>query len=259
MNLDKLNDLLNRVNHLHTLDVESYESKKGGTYYLGEKYFVNYYEIKKDVLNEITNNLYMMNPQAAKLYFFQIIERIDEAVENKNQLIFFSEEAKDDYRFEFETIKLEEMDEEDEFDEESVLNDIGAEIKYIIKRRFRMRLNIIQSLKSQIIKIQNVYFEIPETQTGFDEDEKEEIGKIINDKLEWNGSPAVFGFLINQLINNGWINKPTKHYKKDADYYLNLFNIKTTPGTLAKEINPKAYSLSKDHEKMFRIPHIDKI
>ena len=82
---------------------------------------------------------------------------------------------------------------------------------------------------------------------------------IINQKIKWNGGPSDFGFLINQLIANGWIDKPYKSYNNNAKFFLNLFDIDTTVGTLAKELSEKSYSLSPDNEKMIRISHIDKM
>lgn len=82
---------------------------------------------------------------------------------------------------------------------------------------------------------------------------------IINKKIKWNGGPSDFGFLINQLITNGWIDKPCKSYNDNAKFFLNLFDIDTTVGTLAKELSEKSYSLSPDNEKMIRISHIDKM
>lgn len=91
------------------------------------------------------------------------------------------------------------------------------------------------------------------------EEELEEEIESTTKKIKWNGGPSDFGFLINQLIANGWIEKPYKSYNDNAKFFLNLFDIDTTVGTLAKELSEKSYSLSPNNEKMIRISHIDKM
>jgi hypothetical protein len=82
---------------------------------------------------------------------------------------------------------------------------------------------------------------------------------IINKKIKWNGGPSDFGFLINQLIANGWIEKPYKTHINNAKFFYDLFDIDTTVGTLASELNENRNSLSPDSKNMFRISLIDKM
>ena len=78
-------------------------------------------------------------------------------------------------------------------------------------------------------------------------------------KLEWLGTPAQFGFIIQELIGKGYIARPTSSFARDAIILLSHFNIETTPGTLAKEINSVSSSLSTDNARLLSIPHINKL
>jgi hypothetical protein len=78
-------------------------------------------------------------------------------------------------------------------------------------------------------------------------------------KLVWRGTPAQFGFIIIELIGNGYLEKPTGSYKKDAAIYLNIFEIDTTKGTLEKEINCNSNSLSTENARHLNLPHKDKL
>jgi hypothetical protein len=78
-------------------------------------------------------------------------------------------------------------------------------------------------------------------------------------KLKWKGSPAQFGFLIQELIGKGWISKPTGSFLKDAKFLMELFDINTTPGNLENEINPNRNSLTKNNSILFKIPSIESL
>lgn len=78
-------------------------------------------------------------------------------------------------------------------------------------------------------------------------------------KLKWTGTPAQFGFIINELIGKGYIEKPTGSYNKDAEFYLSIFNIETTPGNLSNEVNINKNSFSANNALKFTIPNKDKL
>ncbi len=78
-------------------------------------------------------------------------------------------------------------------------------------------------------------------------------------KLKWSGTPAQFGFIINELIGKGYLEKPTGSYNKDAEFYLSIFNIETTPGNLSNEVNLNKNSFSANNAGKFTIPFKDKL
>ena len=78
-------------------------------------------------------------------------------------------------------------------------------------------------------------------------------------KLKWNGTPSQFGFILQELIGKGWIERPTNSHKKDAEFIMQLFEINTTIGNLENEINPNKNSLTSNNSMMFKIPNINKL
>jgi hypothetical protein len=86
--------------------------------------------------------------------------------------------------------------------------------------------------------------------------------KIISqlpNKLVWTGTPAQFGFIINELIGKGYLEKPTASFAKDVKIYLEIFDINTTPATLEKEINLYSNSTSANNASLLKMTHIDKL
>jgi hypothetical protein len=77
-------------------------------------------------------------------------------------------------------------------------------------------------------------------------------------KLKWNGKAAEFGFLIQELIGKGWIEKPSRSLTSDAKLYFNIFEIDTTIQNLANEISTKKNSLTTNNSIMFKIPYMKK-
>lgn len=79
------------------------------------------------------------------------------------------------------------------------------------------------------------------------------------EKLNWIGSPSQFGFIINELIDKGFIESPktngTESIAKLSRTCFNLFNINTSLGNLANELNPHKNSLSETNRKFFKIPN----
>ncbi len=78
-------------------------------------------------------------------------------------------------------------------------------------------------------------------------------------KLKWNGTPSQFGFILLELIDKGYIEKPAKGYRKTAEILLSHFDIDTTVGTLEKEINPNGNSMALESYTQIKIPNIGKL
>lgn len=283
MKSDKLNEFFSSCNKLETLECYNWEN-----YVIGEQYEINYYSLQEEVLNEITTNLYSLQPNQANLYLNQLFQTIENVISNKDYKynLTFSEEAQEEYEFQFDFLKTqhpqyledEKLDDEIEYLLYTPFKEI---FKHIVKERLKVRLNLINSLKLKIEKIKSIYF-IGEIKTNIDTSDKinteinktsiskesietdglnkikEEINSIIYDKIKWKGKPSEFGYLITELIGKGWIELPTKStksYNKSANFLLNLFDIDTTQGNLSKEINPNenGNSLTNDNRDCFRI------
>ncbi|MBL7705295.1 MAG: hypothetical protein JNM21_07060 [Taibaiella sp.] len=80
-------------------------------------------------------------------------------------------------------------------------------------------------------------------------------------KLKWLGTPSQFGYIIQELIGKGFIEKPTRSYKKDAEVYLSIFDIDTKQSTLEKEISTSENqnSLSEENREKIKISHINSL
>ena len=83
--------------------------------------------------------------------------------------------------------------------------------------------------------------------------------KTNNQKLKWKGTPSQFGFIIDLLIQGGYLEKPTSSFAKDANFYLQFFDIETTNTTLAKELSEGTNSLATKNRNRITIPHKDKL
>lgn len=80
-----------------------------------------------------------------------------------------------------------------------------------------------------------------------------------NVKLKWLGTVSQFGFIINELIGKGYIEKPTSSFPKDAKVYLSHFDINTTEGSLIKEINENSNSIAGSNAGKLSLPPINKL
>lgn len=90
--------------------------------------------------------------------------------------------------------------------------------------------------------------------------EKEDTGvQQSSVKLKWKASPAVFGSIIDELINKGYIERPTSSFNKDAAIYLQLFEIDTTPATLTKELSDRTNSLCADNRYKLTLPKVEQL
>jgi hypothetical protein len=78
-------------------------------------------------------------------------------------------------------------------------------------------------------------------------------------KLKWTGTPAQFGFIIDLLIQKGYLEKPAKSYAKDADIYLEHFDIECAKSSLIKELSESTNSIVPKNRKSFHIPRIDQL
>lgn len=78
-------------------------------------------------------------------------------------------------------------------------------------------------------------------------------------KLIWKGTPAQFGFIIDLLIQGGYLEKPTSSFEKDANFYFEHFQITTTIKTLAKELSENTNSMETKNRNKFSIPGKDKL
>jgi len=68
-------------------------------------------------------------------------------------------------------------------------------------------------------------------------------------KINWKGSPALFGYIFMEFVKNGFIDPPLRsgemNYAGFAKLCFTHFNVNNTPlENLIKEINPKKNTLS---------------
>ena len=78
-------------------------------------------------------------------------------------------------------------------------------------------------------------------------------------KLKWKASPAIFGTLMDELIEKGYIERPTASYSKDVSCYMQIFDIDSTPATLAKELSDRTNSLCADNRAKLTLPKIEQL
>lgn len=94
------------------------------------------------------------------------------------------------------------------------------------------------------------------------EDDSEDKVSIENSitKLKTNASPSVFGFLITELVNKGFLEAPLRggeiNYTGLAKLCYSIFDTGSTLENIIKEINPKKASLSDVKRAKFSIPNI---
>lgn len=94
---------------------------------------------------------------------------------------------------------------------------------------------------------------------GFKNEPLPETIQSIHKRLKWKGTPSQFGFIIDLLIQGGYLEKPTSSFAKDANFYLQFFDIETTNTTLAKELSEGTNSLATKNRKKITIPNKDKL
>lgn len=82
-------------------------------------------------------------------------------------------------------------------------------------------------------------------------------------KLKWSGTPAQFGYIINELVEKGFIECPTTHsspsISKLAKVCFEIFDLSSTPQNIEKELNPEKNTLSVIKRKYFNIPNVSEL
>lgn len=83
------------------------------------------------------------------------------------------------------------------------------------------------------------------------------------EKIKWNGTPEIFGFLFLELIRKGYIDVPLHHGKPNFTGFSRLcwehFEIKTTPGNLERALNEENNRLTDWKRDQFKIPQLSEI
>jgi len=259
----KLNEFLSSINKLETIDCYYWKN-----YVIGEQYEINYKTLQEEILNEITTNLYSVQPHQTNFYFNQLFKTIENIITSKDisNLCHFGGEASEDYEFQLEELVSKYADVENLDDEINYL--IYTPIKEIFKTiffdRIEKRLNLINSLKSKIETLKSIYFDQIENSEEITIDKLNEIKKnansIIDKKLKWKGTPAQFCFIIDLLIEKGYIEKPTNYSERSGKLLLNHFefeNDKPTFESLGKYLHKDLYAINnQEHIALFnKIPH----
>lgn len=79
-------------------------------------------------------------------------------------------------------------------------------------------------------------------------------------KLIWNGSPSLLGYLITELANRGFIEYPLRggepNYAGLAKQCFEIFELDTTLENIKKEFNPNKNTLSPVKRSKFKIPEL---
>lgn len=81
------------------------------------------------------------------------------------------------------------------------------------------------------------------------------------ERIQWKGSPEVFGYVFTELVKNGFIELPTHagngSYSKLAKLCYQYFNVNnTTIKNLERVLNPKKNFLTEPKREKFQIPNI---
>lgn len=279
-------DVLNakiKENNLQELETFHFKNKKGNDYYLNEK------------LNKSVNNRFKEMFVTLFLDQDMSLERI---IKNKSYLVFPEENVrlkilKKEYeKTIFEIEKNVTQDEFLSFDSDlikwkcmgifskhldkilsvegeilmvaNILNffEKDSENYNIIERNIELMLYCwdIQWLMEKLEIENGIAIQSKDEKMKEPEIEKEiDNGKPLPKKLKWTGTPAQFGFIINELIGKGYIEKPTGSYNKDAEFYFSIMDIDTTPGNLSNEVNINKNSFSANNAGKFKIPSKDKL
>jgi hypothetical protein len=111
----------------------------------------------------------------------------------------------------------------------------------------------IEYIIRQIDKLYKIYLDLK----GFESELNLEVKK---EKVKWKASPALFGFIFNELAFKGFIEQPLKNGEVNSTGYSrilkSIFDIDSTEGTLKKEFNPNSNSLSETKKVKFTIPEL---
>ena len=83
------------------------------------------------------------------------------------------------------------------------------------------------------------------------------------DKIKWNGSPEILGFLFLELVRKGYIDPPLYHGKPNFTGFSKLvwqsFDINSTPGNLERALNESNNQLSDYKRDRLKLPLLSEI
>ena len=234
MKSDKLNEFLSSINNLETLNCYYWNDNT-----IGSQYVINYDTLKEEVLSEIFINISSHQQHQLKFYFYQLYNTIENFIKNTSPT--FSKEAK----IEYERHLLECWKDEDF--ELFLCGDFKTIFDKIFEERFVARLDLINSLKSKIKEIESIYFDSVKRNENITINELNEIenkvNSIIDKKLKWKGTPAQFCYIIDLLINKGYLEQPTPKGERSAKVLLSHFEFEND--------NPSFESLGRNLHKNF--------
>lgn len=255
MKSDKLNEFLSSCNKLETLNCYYWNDN-----IIGRQFDINYNLLQKEVLNEITTNLYSLQSNQANLYFDELFQTIEDFIleSDLNNTPTFCKYAKKEY----ERHLLSCWKEEDFIlFIEGNFNDVFNEI---LEERIKSRIDLINTLRSKIKEIKSIYFDGVKNEEHINKDflsvVKENINLKLNQKLKWKGTPAQFCYIIDLLINKGYIEQPTAKGERSAKILLEHFefdNYNPTFESLGKNLHKDFDPIKNvEHRKHFqKIPH----
>ncbi len=199
------------------------------------------------LLNEIKQNLFQLDETKTRAYIHEVLSIITYGVkyileENKQTL-----EAYDRGKFDFEKMTKEQ---EVLFRLYCLREDLINNI-YLICLQFDVDFYYLQ----ESLKLDSRTLRIEKQDIGY-----QEIGLLnTTNKLKWLGTPAQFGFIIQELIGKGYIEKPSNSLRKDTELLLQHFDIVAKKATIEKEISERQNSLSPSNRARFKIPFKDSL
>jgi len=255
MKSDKLNEFFLSCNKLETLDCYYWKE-----YVIGKQYEIDYDTFKEDVLREIFLNLSSVQQHQTNFFFDRLFKTIENVISNEDRKHnpTFSEEAKIEYERQFLECCIDEDFELQFFEDFNIIFD------KIIEERLITRLNLINSLKSKIEEIKFIYFDSVKRNENITIDELNEIENNVNlkidKKLKWKGTPAQFCYIIDLLINKGYLEQPTPKGERSGKILLSHFEFENdTPSfeSLGRNLHKNFDPIKNvEHRKLFqKMPH----
>jgi hypothetical protein len=155
------------------------------------------------------------------------------------------------------------IDLEDKFKNEVMNPDIPLPLDIIIIRlRSILAVNSIPiNLKFELDKYLYVLDAIQGCYTKrINNEETIEREQVKEKKLKWCGKPSHLAFIINELVEKGFIDSPKSKgdtsYKKLADEVLSAFDVDTTEQNMQKELNPNKNTVGDFNRMKITIPNI---
>jgi hypothetical protein len=116
----------------------------------------------------------------------------------------------------------------------------------------------------------------PETPAGYIIDwidrKREQVRqpKQVPERIKWNASPSLFGFIFGELVSKGYITPPTTNsrpsYERLGKLLYRYFDIDTTEANIIKELKPenpetgyRPNTLSDQKRENFLIPYLHEV